>query len=95
MFVTKGKDAFTLIRFKKAFECHKGDAGAIEEICEQLKKLNLKTKRAYHICLNFQEIWNQLGEDAEPFLKKWFFWATHSRLESIKKTAYTINSEKL
>jgi transposase len=27
---------------------------------------------------------------AEAFLKKWFFWATHSRLEPIKQAAYTI-----
>ena len=163
MFVTEGKDASTLSRFKEDFECHKGDAEAIEEICcdmspafiagveanfphaqitfdkfhvlkvlneavdkvrreeqglipelkktryiwlknpknlkdrevsvlesLQLKKLNLKTMRAYHIRLNFQELWNQTVEDAELFLKKWYFWATHSRLEPIKEAAYTI-----
>jgi len=163
MFVTEGKDASTLSRFKEDFECHKGDAKAIKEICcdmspafiagveknfphaqitfdkfhvlkvlneavdkvrreeqglipelkktryiwlknpknlkdrevsvlesLQLKKLNLKTMRAYHIRLNFQELWNQTVEDAEQFLKKWYFWATHSRLEPIKEAAYTI-----
>jgi len=163
MFVTEGKDASTLGRFKEDFECHKGDAKAIEEICcdmapafitgieknfprahitfdkfhvlkvlneavdkvrreeqdlrpelkktryiwlknpsnlkdrevsllesLQMKKLNLKTMRAYHIRLNFQELWNQTVEDAECFLKKWYFWATHSRLEPIKEAAYTI-----
>ena len=163
MFVTEGKDASTLIRFKEDFECHKGDVQAIEEICcdmspafiagveknfphaqitfdkfhvlkvlneavdkvrreeqglrpelkktryiwlknpgnlkdreisvlesLQMKKLNLKTMRAYHIRLNFQELWNQTVEDAEQFLKKWYFWATHSRLEPIKEAAYTI-----
>ena len=163
MFVTEGKDASTLIRFKEDFECHKGDVEAIEEICcdmspafiagveknfphaqitfdkfhvlkvlneavdkvrreeqglrpelkktryiwlknpgnlkdreisvlesLQMKKLNLKTMRAYHIRLNFQELWNQTVEDAEQFLKKWYFWATHSRLEPIKEAAYTI-----
>jgi len=163
MFVTEGKDASTLSRFKEDFESHKGDAKAIEEICcdmspafiagveanfphaqitfdkfhvlkvlneavdkvrreeqglipelkktryiwlknpsnlkerevsvlasLQLKKLNLKTMRAYHIRLNFQELWNQTVEDADLFLKKWYFWATHSRLEPIKEAAYTI-----
>ena len=33
MFVTEGKDASTLIRFKEDFESHKGDVEAIEEIC--------------------------------------------------------------
>jgi len=56
----------------------------------QVKNLNLKTARAYHIRLNFQEFWNQPIQEAETFLKRWYFWATHSRLEPIKKSAYTI-----
>jgi transposase len=56
----------------------------------QIKKLNLKTSRAYHIRLNFQEFFEQRVEAAEPFLKKWYFWATHSRLQPIKEAAYTI-----
>jgi transposase len=55
-----------------------------------MKQLNLKTARAYHIRLNFQEFWNQPPERAEAFLKRWYFWATHSRLEPIKQAAYTI-----
>ena len=55
-----------------------------------VKKLNLKTSRAYHIRLNFQELFSQPPHIAETFLKKWYFWATHSRLEPIKKAAYTI-----
>ena len=57
-----------------------------------IKKLNLKTSRAYHIKLNFQEFYQQSCQTAETFLKKWFFWATHSRLEPMKKAAYTIKS---
>jgi len=62
---------------------------------EQLEQLtlarhNLKTARAYHLRLNFQELWQQAPDQAEAFLKKWFFWATHSRLEPMKKVAYTI-----
>lgn len=60
----------------------------LEEL--QVKKLNLKTSRAYHIRLNFQEFFTQPTEAAEPFLKKWYFWATHSRLQPIKDAAYTI-----
>jgi transposase len=55
-----------------------------------VKKLNLKTSRAYHIRLNFQELFNQPPHMAEAYLKKWYFWATHSRLEPIKQAAYTI-----
>ena len=55
-----------------------------------VRKLNLKTSRSYHIRLNFQEFFTQPAETAEAFLKKWYFWATHSRLEPIKEAAYTI-----
>ncbi len=55
-----------------------------------LKKHNLQTSRAYHIKLNFQEIFNQTDDAAEVLLKKWFFWATHSRLKPIIDAAYTI-----
>ena len=43
-----------------------------------------------HIKLNFQEFFQQKPEDAEAFLKRWYFWATHSRLEPIKRAAATI-----
>jgi transposase len=56
----------------------------------QVKKLNLKTARACHIRMNFQEFWNQPLLAAEAFLKKWYFWATHSRLAPIKEAAYTM-----
>jgi len=56
----------------------------------KVKELNLKTSRAYHIRLNFQEFYRQPAETAEAFLKKWYFWATHSRLEPVKNAAFTI-----
>jgi transposase len=55
-----------------------------------LKGLNLKTVRAYHIRLNFQELWQQPLDQAEEFLKKWYFWATHSRLQPMIDAARTI-----
>ncbi|NJL72820.1 MAG: ISL3 family transposase [Candidatus Competibacteraceae bacterium] len=58
---------------------------------ESLSRYNLKTARAYQIRLTFQELFNQpTKNDAETFLKKWYFWATHSRLEPIKQVARTI-----
>ena len=57
-----------------------------------IRELNLKTSRAYHIKLNFQEFYQQPPQSAETFLKKWYFWATHSRLEPVKKAAYTIKN---
>jgi transposase len=63
-------------------------AEALEDLT--LKKKNLKTARAYHIRMNFQEFWNQPIHLAETFLKKWYFWATHSRLEPVKEAAHTM-----
>ena len=156
LFVTEGKDASTVGRFKQDLTDHGGDPGAIEEVCcdmsqafvsgfEQyfpqakitfdkfhimkiindavdqvrreeykerpelartrylwlknpsklkasqpetlagltVKDLNLKTSRAYHIRLNFQELFEQPPDLAEGFLRKWYFWVTHSRLEGI------------
>ena len=56
-----------------------------------LPKLNLKSIRAMHIRENFQEIYKAIDEDQfESLLKKWYFWATHSRIEPIIKAAQTI-----
>lgn len=55
-----------------------------------LPRLNLKTVRAYHIRLTLQDLWQQPIADAEPFLKRWYFWATHSRLEPVIRVAKTL-----
>lgn len=58
---------------------------------ESMPRLNLKTVRAYHIRENFQEIYyEKTREEFEKGLKKWYFWATHSRIEAMKEAAYTI-----
>jgi transposase len=62
--------------------------GILEEL--KIKDLNLKTMRAYHIRLNFQEFWQQPIDQAKHFLKKWYYWATHSRLDPIIEAASTI-----
>lgn len=54
------------------------------------KNINLKTSKAFQIKLNFQELFEQPPALAEAYLKKWYFWATHSRIEPIKQAAYTI-----
>ena len=58
---------------------------------ESMPRLNLKTVRAYHIRENFQEIYKE--ETREGFtraLKKWYFWATHSRIDSVRDAAKII-----
>jgi transposase len=55
-----------------------------------LPRLNLKTTRAYRMRLTFQEFFEQPQVLVEAFLKKWYFWATHSQLQPMKEAAYTI-----
>ena len=56
-----------------------------------LSKLNLKSLRTMSIRESYQQI--DQAKSSEKFiilLKKWYFWATHSRLEPIIKAAKTI-----
>ncbi|MBF0423506.1 MAG: ISL3 family transposase [Magnetococcales bacterium] len=56
-----------------------------------LTDLHLKTARAYQIKLTIQELFLQPSrEEGEAFLKRWYFWATHSRLPPIVSAAKTI-----
>lgn len=62
-----------------------------QELIQPLSKMNLKTLRAYNIKLNLQEFYEINDEEAAlSHLNKWFFWATHSRLEDMKEAAYFI-----
>jgi transposase len=54
---------------------------------DSLSAANLKTGRAYRIRLAFQELYLQPAKNAEAFLKKWYWWATHSRLPPMIETA--------
>ena len=61
------------------------------ELRDSLARSNLKTARAYQIRLTFQEFYQQpTRKDAEVFLKKWYFWATHSRLPPMIEAARTV-----
>lgn len=56
-----------------------------------MSKMNIKTLRAYNIRQSFQEIYQANTEEQFiTYLNKWYYWATHSRLESIIKAAKTI-----
>ena len=58
----------------------------------EVPRLNLKTARAYRMRLTFQEFWMLHDDFAEAFLKPWYFWATHSRLEPMIRVARTIRT---
>ena len=56
-----------------------------------MAKRNLKTLRAYHIKTSFQDIYKaQSEEEFTICLRKWYYWATHSRLKPIIEAAKTI-----
>jgi len=55
-----------------------------------MKKLRLKTVRAYHLRLVFQEFWDQAKEAAGVFLRRWYSWAVRSRLPPMRAAAATI-----
>jgi transposase len=64
-----------------------------EATLESLKDRNLKTARAYQIRLTLQELFQTTNrEEGEAFLKRWYFWATHSRLPPMVAAAKTIKN---
>lgn len=59
----------------------------------QLSKLNAKLFRALSLREAFQQMYAASTEsDFEMLLKRWYFWATHSRLQPMKKAARTIKN---
>ena len=58
---------------------------------ESLPTRHLKTARAYQMRLAFQDLYQQDStEQAARYLKKWYFWATHSRLPPMIDAAHTV-----
>ena len=56
-----------------------------------LEKLNLRSNRAYLLKESFREFWNYKRKGwARRFLKKWFWWATHSRLQPMRDFAWML-----
>jgi transposase len=61
------------------------------ETLDGLPTRHLKTGRAYQIRLAFQDLYDQPStEAATAYLKKWYFWATHSRLDPMIEAARAI-----
>jgi len=60
---------------------------------ESMPRQNMKTVRALHIRENFQLVYKESTQESfERMLKKWYFWATHSRIPPIIEAARTIRS---
>ena len=57
-----------------------------------LRKTQLKTARAFHLKLVFQDFYLQPRRHAEIYLKKWCSWAIRSRVPAMVDAARTIRS---
>jgi transposase len=56
-----------------------------------MSNMNIKTIRAYNIRQSFQDIYQATTqEEFITYLNKWYYWATHSKLEPIVKAAKTV-----
>lgn len=58
-----------------------------------LKDMNLKTAKAYNLKLSLQGLWKMPDlESAYAYFKKWYFWATHSKIHPMVMVAKTLKS---
>lgn len=65
-------------------------AGQRSEL-EWLSQMDSRTGKAYQIKLTLQRLWTHTDRaEAEAFLKRWCFWATHSRIPAVIEVARTI-----
>jgi transposase len=56
-----------------------------------MSNMNIKTIRAYNIRQSFQDIYQaNTQEEFVTYLDKWYYWATHSKLEPMVKAAKTV-----
>lgn len=63
------------------------------QVFQELKASHLATVRATHLKSVFQDLFAYDSvEEAEPLLKHWYFWATHSRIAPMIKAAKTIKA---
>ncbi len=58
---------------------------------EALRALNLKVGRAWAMKEELRTLWHASSlEEAKTFWKRWFWWATHSRLKPMREVAHLI-----
>lgn len=66
---------------------------AEKEKLGSLKNMNLLTSKAYNFKLSLKDFWTFNDKAlAEDFLKKWYYWASHSQVEPIIDAAKTIKA---
>jgi len=64
-----------------------------QEEFAQLRARDLKVCRAWAIKENLRHLWDyHYRAHMRSFFKRWYFWATHSRLKPIQKAAKTVKN---
>jgi transposase len=60
---------------------------------DEIRKMKLKTAKAWAIKESLRRFWNyRYPKNAQKYFKRWYFWATHSRLKPMIKAAKTLKS---
>lgn len=58
---------------------------------EELKRVAVQTSRAWAIKEHLREVWQSgTATAAQAFFRKWYWWATHARLEPMRRVAHTL-----
>lgn len=63
-----------------------------QERLGELLHSHLKTGRAYELRVQLQEFYEQPTDLKEPYLRRWFWRASHSRLEAVADVAWMIKN---
>ena len=59
---------------------------------QAIRGINLKTGRAWAIKESLREFWTYgYAKPARRYFRRWYFWATHSRLSPVIKAAKTLH----
>jgi transposase len=62
----------------------------------EIRKMKLKTSRAWAIKESLRHFWDySYPKNAEKYFKRWYFWASHSRLDPMVEAAKTLKSHIL
>ena len=82
----KGTKHLWLMNEEKVPDWRKGEF-------DEIRKMKLKTARAWALKESLRHFWDyRYPKNAEKYFKRWYFWATHSRLKPMIKAAKTLKS---
>lgn len=90
MLAAKGNSILKGTKFMWLY-CQEKLPFSYQESFFELKASNLKTARAWAIKESLRDLWrSESRAEVETFWRRWYFWASHSRLQPVKKIANTL-----